>query len=105
MLFRSGASAQVISGQPVHSKSPRPKEELFRGEVMHATRVAITVRSRTNSNLVRTFTYEQKLATQVGKQLDANKLFEFGDPVEITYVAGTDTALKIKRQPREKRRP
>ncbi|MGH9863324.1 MAG: hypothetical protein ACRD35_07870 [Candidatus Acidiferrales bacterium] len=104
-LAAVGASAQATSGQPIQSKSPRLKEELFRGEVIHATRVAITVRSRTNYNLVRTFTYNQKLGTQVGKQMDANKLYGFGDRVEITYLAGTDTAVKIKRQPGQKQGP
>ena len=104
-LVAVGATAQSTSGQPIQSKSPRLKEEIFRGEVIHATRVAITVRSRTNYNLVRTFTYNQKLATQVGKQMDSNKLFEFGERVEITYLAGTDTAVQIKRQPGQKRRP
>ncbi len=96
-----GATAQNSVQPPtIKSKTPRPKQELFRGEVLHATRVAITVRSRTNFNLVRTFTYNQKLGAQVAKQLNANKLYQFGDRVEITYLGGTDTAVKIKRRPR-----
>lgn len=97
------APAQVVTTEPVKVESPKPKKVKFKGEVLHATRVAITVRSRDNASLVRTFTYDVKLAAKMGKQFDENKLYQFGDRVEITHLAGTDTATKVSGKPGQNR--
>lgn len=97
------ATAQVSTTKPIKSTSSRPKKVKFKGEVINATRVAITVRSRDNFNLVRTFTYDAELAAKVGKQFDKNKLYQFGDRVVITHLAGTDTAVRIRGKPGQKR--
>ncbi|MGH9788342.1 MAG: hypothetical protein ACRD4U_06540 [Candidatus Acidiferrales bacterium] len=91
-----GAAAQVTDTQPIKIKTPKPKTEKFKGEVLLVTRVAITVRDRENKNLVRTFNYEEKLAEKINKHFDENKVYQHGDRVVIKYVAGTDKALKIK---------
>lgn len=96
------AVAQTVA-PAIKVSSPKPKKEKFKGEVLHATRVAITVRSRDNRNLVRTFTYDTKLSKKVNKQFDENKLYRHGDRVEITYVAGGDMALKISGKPGQNR--
>lgn len=95
-------ATQTVSA-PVKISKIKPKKEKFKGEVLLATRVAITVRSRENSNLVRTFTYDTKLAAKVGKKFDENKLYQHGDRVVIVYIAGGDTAVKIKGKPGQKR--
>ncbi|MGH9805240.1 MAG: hypothetical protein ACRD4D_08700 [Candidatus Acidiferrales bacterium] len=96
------ALAQTVA-PAIQLKAPKPKKEKFKGEVLYATRAAITVRSRDNSNLVRTFTYDTKLSKKINEQFDKNKLYQHGDRVVITFVAGGDLALKIKGKPGQKR--
>jgi hypothetical protein len=88
--------SQVAETAPITIKTPKPKKEKFKGEVLSVTRVAITVRSRDNYNLVRTFTFDEKLATEIGEQWDKNKPYQFADRVEVEYIAGGDVATKIK---------
>src|SRR3970040_1268503 len=88
------AVSQVAETAPITIKAPKPKKKKFRAEVLSVTRVAITARSRENYNLVRTFTFDEKLATQIGEQWDKNKPYQFADRVEIEYIAGGDVATK-----------
>ncbi len=88
--------SQVAETAPITIKAPKPKKEKFKGEVLSVTRVAITVRSREDYNLVRTFTFDEKLATKIGEQWDKNKPYQFADRVEVEYIAGGDVATKIK---------
>jgi len=97
------ALSQITEAPAIKISAPRPKKVKFKGEVLHATRVAITVRSRENSTLVRTFTYDTKLSRKVNKQFDESKIYQHGDRVEITYFAGGDLALKIKGKPKQNR--
>ena len=95
--------AQITIAPAIKISAPKPKKVKFKGDVLHATRVAITVRSRDNFNLVRTFTYDTKLSKKVNKQFDENKIYQHGDRVEITYFAGGEMALKIKGKPKQNR--
>ncbi len=103
LLVSLAAAAQVVTAPAIQIETPQPKKVVFKAEVLYATRVAITVRSRENANLVRTFTYDGKLAAKIGKQFDENKLYRFGDRVKITHFAGTDTAVKISGRPGQNR--
>ena len=96
------AVAQTVA-PAIKVSSPKPKKEKFKGEVLYATRAAITVRSHDNFNLVRTFSYDTKLSEKINEQFDKNKIYQHGDRVEIIYVAGGDMALKIKGKPRQNR--
>jgi len=96
LALAPAAAAQVTDSQPVRVETPKPKTEKFKGEVLLVTRAAITVRDRENKNHVRTFIYEEDLAEKVNKHFDENKVYQYGDRVEIKYVVGTDQALKIK---------
>ncbi|HXE75285.1 MAG TPA: hypothetical protein VNN18_06595 [Candidatus Xenobia bacterium] len=96
LLVPLPAAGQVTETAPVKIKTPKPKKEKFKGEVLSMTRVAITVRGRDNYNLVRTFTFDEKLAAKMAKQIDENKPYQFGDRVEIHYLAGSEVATKIK---------
>ena len=102
LTLGSSAVAQTVS-PPVKVSLTKPKKEKFKAEVLHVTRVAITVRSRDNFNLVRTFTYDTKLAAKMGKKFDENKIYQHGDRVVIVFVAGGDTAVKIKGKPGQNR--
>ena len=91
--------AQVETGRPIRLKGPKPKIEKFRGEVLHASRVQIIVRSRENEKVVRTFTYSPKVKEQMERLVERGTLFQVGDKVEIECEPGSDVALKIKGKP------
>lgn len=96
LLFALPGPGQVTDSPAIKMKAPKPRKEKFQGEVLLMTRVAITVRSGDNSNLVRTFTFDEKLAPKMARLIDENKRYQHGDRVEIHYWAGTETAVKIK---------
>ncbi len=105
LLASSFASAQVRDTEPIKFKQPKPQIVKFKGEVLHMTRLAITVHAVENYNLVRTFTFEEKLARKMAKLCDRNHPYQHGDRVEIHYLAGSDTAVKIKGKPAPGLRP
>lgn len=100
LLFAGVVAAQTPSSTApikVKVKTVKPKKEKFKGEVIVMTRLSITVRDRVNKNLLRTFTFDdEKLAAKMAKRMDENKPYQFGDRVEVIYLAGTDKAVKIK---------
>ncbi len=100
----TAAAQTVTTSKPIKVEAPKPKTSKFKGEVLHATRVSMVVRSQRNYKLVRTFTYDQQVAAKIGKFFDQNRLYQYGDRVEIEYLAGSDTALKIKGEPGQKKR-
>lgn len=97
-LLPAAAPAQVRVTPPkkIKIEAPKPKIAKFQGEVLYMTRIAITVRSRENANLVRTFNFDDKLAPKMAKLVDDNKSYQFGDRIDIEYVEGTDQARDIK---------
>jgi len=99
VLVTSVALAQVRDTELIKIHPPKPQIVKFKGEVLHMTRLAITVRARENYNLVRTFTFAEKLAPQMAELCDRNRPYQYGDRVEIHYLAGSDTAVKIKGKP------
>jgi hypothetical protein len=104
LFFVPVAGAQVrVSPKKIKIEQPKPKLAKFNGEVLYMTRIAITVRSRENTNLVRTFSYDEKLAPKMAKMTDDDKTYQFGDVVEIEYADGTDQARDIKGKPGQKR--
>ena len=92
--------AQLDTSKPIPIKTVKPKPKLvwFRGEVTQASPASITVRSRENERLLRTFTYSPKVRAQMQKILDRGG-YQYGDKVEIRYEAGSDVALQIKGKP------
>ncbi len=91
-------NAQLDTSKPIPVKVSKPKTVWFRGEVMHANPEAITVRSRENERVIRTFTYSPKVRDRMQKLLDRGG-YQYGDKVEIQYEAGRDVALQIKGKP------
>lgn len=96
LLATAPAPAQVRDTRPIRQQAPKPRVEKFLGEVLQMSRISITVRHRRNAALVRTFTYDQKLAPKVAELIERDRPFQYGDAVEIHYLAGTDTAVRIK---------
>ena len=94
-------SAQVRDTGAIRQKvrAEKPKLEKFQGEVLQMTRLAITVRQRGQPAVVRTFTFDEKLAGEMATLVDRNHAFQHGDRVEIHFRAGSDTAVRIKGKP------
>ncbi len=92
------AAAQQGASKPIVLKLPKQKLATFKAEVMSATNYSITVRSRENNSLVRTFTYTEQTRAQMQKTIDAGG-YHYGDKVEIQFDPGSDVAVKIKGKP------
>ena len=92
------AFAQVTETAPIKIKAPKPRIAQFEGFVMSSNRVAITVRDKDNMNLVRTFSMGERLQPNWERRYDSEP-YQYGDRVKIHYIAGTDTAVKIKGRP------
>lgn len=91
-------SAQVRIGAPIQAKAPKARMAKFRGEVLHANRAQITVRSRENERVVRTFTLSPEVQDKMQKIIDRGG-YQYGDRVEIEHAPGQDVALRIKGRP------
>lgn len=92
------SGAQVDTSKPIRIKEAKPKVVKFRGEVMNANPVQITVRSRQDERVIRTFTYSPKARDHMQQVLDRGG-YQYGDKVEIQHEAGSDVALLIKGRP------
>ncbi len=90
--------AQVDTSKPIPIKQSKPKLVRFQGEVIHATPAQITVRSRENERVIRTFTYSPKVHEQMQKLSDRGG-YQSGDKVEVQHEAGSNVALRIKGKP------
>lgn len=94
--------AQLATDKPIVVKSPKsgskPKLVKFKGEVLRCDYVSITVRSRENERLLRTFTYSPGLRGKMHKILDKGG-YQYGDKVEIESEPGSDVALRVKGKP------
>lgn len=84
--------------RPIKLKIPKPKLEVFRGTVLSMTRAAITVQGKDNPYAMRTFSFDPKLLPKVEKILDRGG-YQHGDKVTVEFLAGTDTAVKIRGKP------
>ncbi len=90
--------AQVDTSKPVAVKALKPKLVRFRGEVLHANSVQITVRSQENERMIQTFTYAPKVRDQMQQIIDRGG-YQYGDKVEIEHQAGSNVALRVKGKP------
>ena len=91
-------SAQVETGPAIRVKAPKARTAKFRGEVLNANSVQITVRSRVNERVVRTFTLSPGARDQMQKVIDRGG-YQYGDRVEIEHSPGQEVALHIKGRP------
>jgi hypothetical protein len=93
------AHAQFSGSIVVHSSKPSAaKPDTFVGNVIFMTSTAITVRSRTNERMIRTFRYAAAIHDKMEKILDQGG-YQYGDKVEVFYTAGSEVALRIKGKP------
>jgi hypothetical protein len=82
----------------VKQVKPKTKRESFKGEVLNVTAAAITVRSRTNEQLIRTFTFSSAIQTHMQQIMDKGG-YQYGDRVTVETDPGSNVALHIKGKP------
>ena len=97
-LLAAPLSAQVNTSKPIEVKKVKPQKVKFRGTVVSANTVQITVRSLENERILRTFKLSEKVHAEMQKIVDQGG-YQSGDRVEIEYENGTDVAVKIKGKP------
>jgi len=98
-----GAAAQAQSAKPITIKQPKAKKiEKFKGEVLAATNIQIIVRSQTDANIVKTFSYTPELRERMIKIIDEGG-YQAGDKVEIHHAPNSKVAVKIKGKPSKPR--
>ena len=99
VIFGPGVSAQegIDTSKPivVKQKEPKVKRVKFTGYVQNMTNAQITVRSRDNELVIRTFSYSPEVRERIQEVLDLGG-FQYGDKVTIEYEMGKEVALKIK---------
>ncbi len=98
LIATVAVGAQVDISKPIAVKTLKPKLVKFQGEFLHANNVAITVRSRENERVIRTFTYSPKVQEQMQRIIDEGG-YQYGDKVAIEHAPGEDVALRIKGKP------
>jgi hypothetical protein len=91
-------ATQRDTSKPIPVKALKPKLVRFRGEVLHANSVQITVRSQENERVIQTFTYAPKVRDQMQQIIDRGG-YQYGDKVEIEHQAGSSVALRVKGKP------
>ena len=67
----------------------------FEGFVMHATNVAITVRSKDNELAIRSFPLSEVASAKMQKVIDKGG-YQFGDKVTVFYDPTSEKAMKVK---------
>jgi hypothetical protein len=100
LLGGAPVAAQVSEEKPVKAsnKQPTPRIEKFKGQVLYANVMQITVQSVENTAFVRTFTYSPKLAERMQKLAEQGG-YQPGDKVEVHFEAGGNVAVRIKGKP------
>jgi hypothetical protein len=95
------AAAQVATAPAIKLKSPKPpkvKSEKFKGTVVHASRVQITVQSEVNPRVVRTFSLSPELQERMMKIIERGG-YQHGDRVTVYYQATGEVATRIRGKP------
>lgn len=99
------SAAPAVHGQnpqsaipPIVVKQPKLKTLKYKGMVIIATRVQITVRDPQNERMVRTFRLSDEMQEKMQQIIDKGG-YQHGDKVEIHHLEGSDIALKIKGKP------
>ena len=101
LLAAAPASAQVQTAdhsKPITVKEAKPKPVKFIGEVVSSNTQSITVRSRDEQPVIRTFSYSREIQEKMLRILERGG-YQFGDKVEITSQPGSDIALDVKGKP------
>ncbi len=97
------AAAFTLAAAPARAQGasqPKPKTQKFKGQVIHANRLQITVlRTAENDRVIRTFQLSSELQEKMRENIDRGRGYQNGDEVEVHYAEGSDVAVKIKGKP------
>jgi hypothetical protein len=89
----------VDTSQPIAIKPAKPPKPVkFAGVVLSANMQSITVRSRDNQKVIRTFTYSANLQPKMRQMLSKGG-YQYGDNVRVTSDPGSNVALHISGKP------
>ncbi len=88
----------LAQSKPIIVKQPKVKTAKFKGTVIHANRLQITVRSLENERIIRTFKLSDEMQEKMQKIIDKGG-YQYGDKVEIHHPQGSEVAVKIKGKP------
>jgi hypothetical protein len=90
----------VDTSKPIVIKknSTKVKPAKFLGEVLSSNNQSITVRSRDNGMMIRTFTYGDGIRDKMLQILNQGG-YQYGDKVDIESMPGSNIALSIKGKP------
>lgn len=97
--FTLAAAPARAQSSPIVVKQPKVKTQKFKGQVVHANRLQITVRSAANERVIRTFQLSSELQEKMRENIDRGRGYQNSDKVEIHHAEGSDVALKIKGKP------
>ncbi|HET9401008.1 MAG TPA: hypothetical protein VFO34_08660 [Candidatus Acidoferrales bacterium] len=96
----SAASAQDDTSRPVliAKQNPKVQKLKFKGEVVSANSVSITLRGQDNPREIQTFTYSTQVRDQMLGILKQGG-YRAGDKVTVEYLSGTTVAQHISGKP------
>lgn len=90
--------AQVTEGKPIVLKRPKAKTLKFKGTVIAATPVQITVRDANHERIVRTFSLTPEMQQKMQDIINRGG-WQNGDRVEVHFKEDGEVAHKIKGKP------
>jgi hypothetical protein len=97
-LFAGRAVAQMTTAQPVTPQTAKVQVLKFKGLVISATSIAMTLSSQQNPKMIQTFSYSPQVRQQMADVIQKGG-YQHGDKVTVDYAAGTTVALRIHGKP------
>ncbi len=98
VLFAGVVVVQTTMAQTVSPQQAKVKVLKYKGTVISATSVAITLSSQQNPKMIQTFSYSPQVRQQMADVIQKGG-YQHGDQVTIDYAAGTTVALRIHGKP------
>jgi hypothetical protein len=92
------AQQQVSIGVPIKLKQPKIKKMKYKGTVVSATMIAITVRQEKDMRMIQTFRLAPEASEKMVKILERGG-YQVGDKVTIIHQQGSEIALEVKGKP------
>jgi hypothetical protein len=90
-VFPPRASAQVTTAPAIVLKQPKPKYDIYRGDVVNYTSTAITVRDPNNVYNIRTFQFSPGLRSKM-----ENRTIEHGFRITVKVQHASDVAVALR---------
>lgn len=101
LVAAAPSAAQVETAPAIKVQAPKPpkvKAEKFKGTVVHASRVQITVQSEENPRVVRTFSLSPEMQERMTKIIERGG-YQYGDRVTVYYQAAGEVATRVRGKP------